>query len=147
MQYFESGKELLTSIPITGGSDANGADPYKKVCIFRSQEIEVKLNDIIQIASYGEATNDRKYNVMFAWNTRLEDAKGKQLLELTEAKGYNITPDMHHGVFTDVGIIKIPKDIGKCFVSTYVYAASYRASAGHTLKIEQDYGKLSGIIY
>lgn len=146
MQYFQSGKELISALPITGGSDANGPDPYKKICIYRSGEVEIMKDDIVQISSYGEATNDRKYNIMFGWNTRLEDKNGKQLLELTEGKGYNITPDMHHGVFTDVGIVKIEKDFGKCFVSTYVWAAAYRSSAGHTLKVEQDYGRLSGII-
>lgn len=147
------GGERITQIRVTGKDKLkNKVEPYEKKVIFSVKLTNIKIGDVISIKSVGELTNDRGYNVMLAYYTALgstaTDATG---LELTEPKGFNITKDMHHGVFIDTDDYIFEADYATVYINTIVYAASSAALYGmggkQILKVEADYGRLSVLLW
>jgi hypothetical protein len=147
VDYYYSDQPLISKLLVTSGH------PYQKTCCYRTP-ITVKKNDIVDVACYGELTNDlgkkfkdRDFNVMLGWRTVLEDKAGTTLLELTKGKAYNITPMMHHGTFTDVGHMRVDKDYGDCFLAAYVWAAGYKSDGKQYITFERKCGSLSALVH
>lgn len=113
---------------------------------------DLDSGDVVFAAAEAEITNDLGFNVMIASTLILADdgtdlPDGAIVKEITEANAYNITPDMHHGTFTKVGSYECPEDMGDRFVNFCMRAASSAASTGDEVTVEQDYGRLTVIVY
>lgn len=138
--------ERIKTLKVTGVKKDKMPLPYEPNVLFSVKLTDVKKGDIIDVKSYAELTNDLGFNVMLGYYIAIADAPTWQptkQIELTEAKGYNITPAMHHGSFTDVGHYEFTQDYCEVYINQIVYAASTLAKPTHTLEVEQDYGRLS----
>jgi len=158
-ERFHTGQhgELITELRITGMK----MGPPKVVqgympAVLYSVKIPGPLNKgtLLSIKAYGELTNPyKRANIMLGYNTIIstngpDDVRGFD--EISEAKGYNITPAMHHGTFTDVDDLVIEVDVQQdVYVNVVVWAASTGApfDGRAKLKVEQDYGRLSVLVF
>lgn len=147
----ESGNnsELLSNLILTGMLGPGRIEPYKPAVIFSIKLNDIKKGDIIHLTSYGELTNDLGFNVMLGFNTILSTSQRSTVAldEITEGKGYNITPAMHHGNFTDVGNYEFKSDYKEIYVNTILWGASTKVRTGDKLKVEQDYGRISVLLW
>lgn len=131
--------ELVTSLPVTGDGVR-----YIKTVIYSQRLTNVKAGEIILVFSQFETTNDLGFNVMVASQVILADSSTEVTgTEITEASGFNVTPNMHHGKTLEVGTLVSPADYAEKYVNVCVYAASTAASPGDAITVEQDYGRLS----
>jgi hypothetical protein len=139
--------EKIGHIPIS----SKGA-PYLYYVLFSQQLTDLQIGDILVVLTEWEATNEHPTNVMMASYVTLadtaKDTTKSANREITEANGFNITDNMHHGVGSKVGTYVVPSALtGTKYVNVVVYAATDwdQLSSDDTLKIEQDYGRLSVI--
>lgn len=141
--------ELIQHLVLTGMLGPGRIEPYKPAVIFSIKLNDIKRGDIIHLTSYGELTNDLGFNVMLGFNTILSASKLSitAIDEITEGKGYNITPAMHHGNFTDVGNYEFKSDYKEIYINTILWGASTKVRTGDKLKVEQDYGRLSVLLW
>ena len=92
-------------------------------------------------------TEDNNYNVGFSSLAILTTSPTSTIgVPITEANGENITNDMHHHKRITVGTyVTGENDIGTRYINIVGYAYSTNALEGHTLTVNQDYGRLSVI--
>lgn len=62
--------------------------------------------------------------------------------EITEAKGINVTPSMHHLAFSDNGYFILRHDDIDKYVNVIVCCGSTATKSGDRLRVDQDYGRL-----
>jgi len=140
IRYYNSGNssEKITSLPITVSS------PYTKKVVYSVYVGDLVPGDIVLALTDFEATNDHSYNVMIASQIYLASSDLTTTIdaEISEASGFNITPNMHHGVVSRSGALAISDSLTSKYINVLAYAASSAASSGDTLTIEQDYGRL-----
>jgi hypothetical protein len=67
--------------------------------------------------------------------------------EITEANGFNVTRKMHHGVVHKSGTFVCASNLGDMYVNLCCLSASTAANPNDSMIIEQDYGRLSVIVY
>ena len=105
---------------------------------------------IIQFCSDPEFTNTLTYNIMIAGNTVLTDSPTSTTgVHMNKRSGFNITPNpgTHHGVLVRSGTHMVTEDMADSYVNVIAYASSSAAGPTHGLKVEQNYGDLSVIIW
>lgn len=145
IEHYETKKEILREIVIS-----NNKTYYPKT-LYEVQVSDLNKDDIINITSAYEVTNNYKFNVMIASSVTLGSIGSTTLpFTIDEGRGYNVTPAMHHGCSYHVRQFKISKDMpGENVVSTVLWSASDAASPSlnDKLKIEQGYGHLDVLIY
>lgn len=130
--------ELVTELPLTRGG------PFEKRVLFSQELTDVQQDEIIQVLCQFETTNDSGYNVMVASQVILtDDPSALTGLEITEASGFNVTSNMHHGKTVEVGTIQSPEAFPTAYVNVIAYAASTAAYEGEAIRVDQDYGRLS----
>lgn len=134
MRRTEKKSELISSLKVPTKVGA-----YEK--IFSLDIGPVNAGDLISFKAYGEVTNDLGFNVMVGWYTSLNG------LSISNAKGFNVTPDMHHGVWTDVDDYLVPMDLDSAIVNVYIRAASSAAKPGQTISVNIGYGTLSVVTF
>jgi len=131
--------ELVTSLPLSDGAPVN-----KRVVYCIDLLTPPIAGEILHVTAEMEATNDLGYNVAMVSQLLLTDtATATSGYEISEANGFNITPDMHHGMTIRVGTLTVPAGSTRRFVVLVAWAESTAAQPGHALTIEQDYGRLS----
>jgi hypothetical protein len=131
--------ELVTTIPITTGS------PYTLIPIYRVQVPDVKLGDLLDFRAFGQMSNNintEPSNTMFCHTVRAGIAANIANIELSEARGTNITRQRHHEAWEVSGFWKAPADYADFWVSLIGYAASTAAQSGWKLNVDQDFGRL-----
>ncbi|MCX6191049.1 MAG: hypothetical protein NT109_02075 [Flavobacteriia bacterium] len=144
IQHYNSGNssELIATLPITPSS------PYQKMVIYSIPIANLNTNDILQASCEFEVTNPYTYNVMIASQIILAnnptDITG---IEITEANGFNVDQNMHHGVVIKTGTLTCSANYPMKYVNVIGYSASTQALANHNLIIEQDYGRLSVLVF
>lgn len=130
--------ELVDALPLTQGA------PYQKIILFSQALTNIQQGEVIQVMCQFETTNDLGFNVMIASQVILADsATALTGLEITEASGFNISKNMHHGKTVEVGTIQSPEAFPTMYVNVIAYAASTASTPGDVLTVEQDYGRLS----
>lgn len=130
--------ELLPALPVTQGS------PYDKKVIFSQKVSNLKKGEIILVICQFETTNNLGFNVMIASQVVLANSPDAIVgTEVTEASGFNVTKNMHHGKTVEVGTLIVAGNYPTKYINVIAYAASTAASNGDTLKLEKDYGRLS----
>jgi hypothetical protein len=130
--------ELINSLPVTTGT------PYIMKVIYSQQLNNIKINEVIQTMCEYEVTNDLGFNVMIGTVILLADSPTATTgIEITEANAFNVTPGMHHGVIVKVGSYDVTANYPSKYINVVGYAAGNAASSGDTIKVEQDYGRLS----
>ena len=107
-------------------------------------------NPYLQIAKQDiinefQVTEDNNYNVGFSSLAILATSPASiSGVPVSEANGENITNNMHHHKRIINGTYVVGEgDIGDRYVNIVGYAYSNNALPGHTLTINQDYGRLS----
>lgn len=144
IEHYNSGNssELVASLPITTSS------PYQKMVIYSIPIADLKINDIIQASCEFEVTNPYIYNVMIASQIILANNPGDVTgIEITEANGFNVDKNMHHGVVVKSGTLSCAANYPLKYVNVIGYSASTQAQANNTLIVEQDYGRLSVLVF
>lgn len=116
--------------------------------IFSIKLENVKAGDVISFDAWAEATNLTPKPMMVAWFFVLADSPTNTVgQEITERRGYNISANMHHGVFGGSGNWKFKRDSGVLYINLVLYAASgERRLTGESLRIERDYGEMSVVV-
>lgn len=140
--------ELIKTLKVTGG--ASGAiAPYQKFVLFSLKLEDIKKGDAIQLATYGQVSNANKFAVMFVWYSTLAKSPtdNSGAIEVTEAKGTNITYEQHHEAFNDATNYVFEADYKVIYLNTLVYAASLSATASTQLVVDQDYGRSSVMLF
>lgn len=104
-------------------------------------------DDILSVSFSYQITNNLSYAVENACALMLTESSDaiKSNYVIVHGKGYNITPEMHHGPQVFSGNIKIPYD-GNWFVFAQVYAGgSSFTKSGDSVTVDTGYGDLSVI--
>ncbi len=138
---YDSGNsgELVTELPLSNGAPVN-----KRVVYCVDLVTAPQGGEILHVTAEMEATNDLGYNVAMVSQLLLVDsAIATSGVEISEANGFNITPDMHHGMTVRVGTLTVPAGSTRRYVSLVAWAESTATQPGHALTVEQDYGRLS----
>lgn len=130
--------EQVTSLPVTSDGSA-------KRVVF-SQQVSVRAGDVILVLAKFEITNPYQYNIMGARYTLLCNSAGATNgTEITEAASMNVTPAIHHDIHVDVGTMTVANG-GTKYINVIAWAAASSPGANDALVVEQDYGRLSGVI-
>lgn len=135
--------ELTSSLPVATSSGA-----ATRMVVFSVPIGDLPLGAALSVAAEYEATNPLGYNVMVASYLILADSPTATTgVEIAEANGFNITANMHHGIITKVGALVVTEATPAAYVNLVSYAASSAATPGATLRVEQDYGRLSVLVW
>lgn len=116
--------------------------------IYSIRLLNLKKDDIIDFRATGQATNDMPSEVMVSWYVILTDSPKKVIgTNITEHHGYNITPEMHHGVIGESGLYKVRADTDSVYLNFIVYAATgHKNIDNEQLNIDLDYGTMSVLV-
>ena len=126
---------------------APGAPVYYVLLL--QQLNNVKAGDIIQVFARAEITNDLGYNVelqcSLKWTTSAGNTTGTNV---TPESGYNLTPDMHHGIVQMGAVFDVPADSSSMNMSFICYAGG-GSSTGPTdkVRVEPNYGYMHILHY
>lgn len=103
----------------------------------------IKRNQAFVFHGYGEVTNPTAKPMMIAWFFVLSDSpysiKGE---EITDRKGYNITAEMHHGVYGQSGNLVFDSNFDG-YLNLVVYAASGEKRLENEHLIIENFGEMS----
>lgn len=122
--------------------------PFNKRVIYSCRLDDLKANDILSITCHGQVTNDVGYNMMFCWLLVLGDSSlATTGIELTEAKGTNVTPLMHHFAFSDFAHYQSAGDMKSVHINLVAYCASTASKDHDKLNVDQDYGRMSVLVF
>ncbi len=140
--HYNSGdsSEKVKSLPIS-----TSARTASKQVIFSVALSELQIGEILQIINEFQVTEDNNYNVGFSSLAILATSPASiSGVPISEANGENITNNMHHHKrIINATYVVGESDIGDRYVNIVGYAYSNNALPGHTLTINQDYGRLS----
>lgn len=151
IEHYNSGdsSEQVSFIKINTVTSWNTAE-----VVYSLQIPGLKTGDIIFATAEMEVTNDCGYNAVITSEITLTDTPSKlpnqsPKYAITEANGFNVTPPMHHGVVHKSGTFVCPSNLGDMYVNLCCLSASTAANPNLSdmLKVEQDYGRLSVIVY
>lgn len=123
--------------------------PNPKTIMFSLKLKDIKKGDIIQQLAYGQVSNKNKFACMFCYHTVLAQSSWDNVgfFELTEAKGTNITYEVHHEPWSDSFNYRFTEDLFEVFVNVLVYSASQAAVPGNQLVVDKDYGRQSIMLW
>ncbi len=106
-----------------------------------------KLNqgDVLEFFTSGEVTNETPKPMGMWWEVVLaEHPLDVDGIILNKAKGYNISPNMHHGVFNESGAFKADQDYSNVYINVVLHAASgEKLLKNEFIVVEPDYGSLT----
>lgn len=120
-----------------------------KARIIYSIKLEnIQTNTLMHFDGWAELTNDTPKPMMVAWYFVLSDSPfSREGTEITQRRGFNITPGMHHGVVGGSGNYQFQTDHNEVYLNLVVYAASGEKSlTGESLIIEDNFGEMSVIL-
>lgn len=128
--------ELVDTLPM---------NPSAFQVVYSLPVADIRDGDVIVALAEAEATNPHSYNAFVSgWLLLTDDPGAVNGIEISENSGFNITPQMHHGIVTKVGSVRpVGTDLGDRHVNVVMRAAASQAQEGDTLLVEQDYGRLT----
>lgn len=154
VEEYNSGNnsELVPVIKVSTDGNWNDGE-----VVFSIKLQNLKKNDIIEALADFEVTNDLGFNVsvisqiVFA-DSPLKKPNSDNIQEITEANGYQITPNMHHGHIVKVGSLICPENYNERYINVCVRARSDLAKKEEFISVggnpfNQDYGRLSVILF
>lgn len=105
----------------------------------------VPENSILIYASSGEVSNETPKPMFLAWYIVISDSPiNTNGVYVTRPHGFNISPNMHHGVFSENGSHLVTENITNKYLNVVLYGASGETNLDNeSLKIEQNYGELN----
>jgi hypothetical protein len=124
-------------------------DIYNKTpaVIYSVPVAHIDKNDVIQITTELEATNNYQYNVMIGCNVILTDNSSSIKGTLIDQKNsFNITPNMHHGTVSKARNWKSLSSYDNKYVNVVCWSMSKNSLNSQSLKIEQGYGHLDLLV-
>ena len=131
--------ERLTSIPIVK------SPPYILKTLYSERVASPVPGDLYLATVDFQVTTSYAYVVMLASTLRVCATPDPSTFieEIAEAQGQNFNMEEHHFNGTRVGWWAPQASYPEVYFNFIVYAASAHASPGHTLRVDQDYGRLS----
>lgn len=123
-------------------------NPLIEQIIYSVKVSEIKKGDVLHVTTEFEATNQNAFNVMIGTKIILtgnENDTSGTLID--QANGFNITPNMHHGVISKSRNWKAKSTYENKYVNVVLWALSDNALPQNQLIIEKGYGHLDVIIY
>lgn len=134
----ENFQERCESIPIRAGS---GQNIYRRLMLAKSGP--VRAGDSFLAFAEFEVTSPYAYNCMIGSQIWVSDGASWGGAEVTEANAMNFRGDEeHHYTRTKIGLWAATANYDFRYFNLFAWAASEAASSGHSLKVEQDYGRL-----
>lgn len=134
----ENFQERVETIPVTPGNQPN---IYRRIMLAKSGP--VKAGDMFVGLAEFEVTSEYAYNVMLGAQIWVGEGSAWGGHEMTEANAQNFRGDEeHHYVCNKTGVWVAPASYDFRYFNLFAWAASEAASSGHSLKVEQDYGRL-----
>lgn len=142
IDFYETKKELIQYIALDTWS------PYTKRVLYSLPIEEIKKDDILSVTTEFEVTNNAGMNLMIASSVNLCDSPTQiECPQISEANGFNISPQMHHGVVTHSRQLKIDNGAPYKYVNVVIWAASDAAKPSSVLNIEKGYGHLDVLVH
>jgi len=112
--------------------------------IYSERLSNIRAGEVIVVLSQFETTNALEVNVGVSSQLVLANAATDTIgTEITEASGFNVTDNMHHGKTVEVGSIVSPGNYAEKYVNVLAWAYSSATSDGDTIQVEPDYGRLT----
>lgn len=122
-------------------------NPVVEQVLYSVKVPEIKQGDVLQVTSEFEITNDFTYNVMIGAKIILADSsKNTNGALIDQANGFNVTPNMHHGVVSKSRTWKAESTYNDKYVNVVIWSLSVNAFSNDKLKIEKGYGHLDVLI-
>jgi hypothetical protein len=142
-QVYNSGNtsERVTSLPV-----------YKTGNVAKATVYCIDLGDppaggeVLQASGEFEATNYEEYETLVQSQLLLTSScTATSGVEITEGAGYNFDLAVHHGTSAKTGALEVPAGNSRRFVVMVAWAMTGWGNwqSGDTLRVEQDYGRLS----
>lgn len=132
-------QEMLTSLPINAGW-----------LMLYSQPVYAAPGELVQASADFSATNDTGYPVFLGTWMRLEyegPSPAIAPIEMNEANGINITPDMHHCSPARWGSVIVPST-GPAMTHVRFYVTAKQSRDGlPPLTVERDFGRMWVNVY
>lgn len=132
-----AGAELIDTLPLRR--------PDSALVVFSTRVDRLREGDLLMAFADMEVTNDCGYNI--AIGTYITATTDSSSVErgpgiMAHANGFNVTPNMHHGVSTRTGALVItPELAGERWINLVAYAQSSDVSCSG-LRVERGYGQL-----
>lgn len=124
-------------------------DIYNKTpaVIYSVPVAHIEKNDVVQLTTELEATNNHQYNVMIGCNVIIADTSSsiKGTL-IDQSNAFNITPNMHHGVVSKARNWEASSTYDNKYVNVVCWSMSENSVNGDKLIIEKGYGHLDVLI-
>jgi hypothetical protein len=128
--------ERVSSLPIIG-------PPYKKVSLYKTQVLDLKVGEKFLIHTDGQVTTKYTYNVMLSTDIVLMSNDGNTIVELAEGQGQNFNKEEHHFNWPRIASldVTVPRP-GTWWICHRAWAASTAAGSGNTLVVDKDSGSI-----
>ena len=124
---------------------------YMPLPLYSVRLENLKAGDVINASVESEFTNDvenDEANFMIVAFFALGPSPSYYLAdEVGDRNGYNITRAMHHGTFNKSVTYTVTRDMPEAYLTVQAYAADGSTLEPEFLKVEQGYGRLSGMIF
>lgn len=122
-------------------------NPIIEQVIYSVKIPKINKNDVLQITTEFEATNNYDFNVMIGAKIILADSdKDTNGIVIDQSNGFNITKKMHHGVFCKARNWLATSNYKNKYLSVVIWGISVNAQNFDNLKIEKHYGHLDVFI-
>lgn len=136
MQYFETKKELTPSVIVN--------PKYIQMVIYSLQLPDLLKDDVIQVSTQCQVTNDMGYNLMVCKYLRL--SSGKDTRNITAPCGTNVLPLIHHLPIHIARQYKLTKDMIAPKLELICYSAGFDGQLNGKVKVDQGYGHLDCVL-
>lgn len=125
----------------------------KSEIVFSISAYDLKKGDALEVLADYQLTNDLKYDVEINSKIHLTDSSSNSdLTSFTKLiknpeRQFIISPQMHHGHFTNHGVYQMLEDCPYVYVKIGVIASNPDSRSGDSLKVNQNYGKVSVLVH
>lgn len=106
-----------------------------------------KVGDVVHAEANMQVTTDVGYKVHFVtWLVLADSCTATVGTEISEANGYNLLPEVHHGTAPQFGLLIVTQPTARRYVLLLAYTKALAGTpwkSGDTLTVDQDRGRLT----
>lgn len=136
MRHFETTQELIPSIIVN--------PQCIPMVVYSLQLPNLVKDDVLQISTQCQVTNDMGYNLMVCKYLRL--SSGKDTINITAPCGTNILPLIHHLPMHVSRNFKITKGMTTPKLELICYSAAFDGQLSGRVVVDKGYGHLDCIL-
>ncbi len=137
--------ELTEVIPVT----SNTTGPENAI-IFSLKVSDLKCGDVVHAFAEFQVTNDQSYPIDVSSQIVLASDTSSPSHPLSRVNGLRLSHAMHHGTIVKQGAVEITPEIFESsmrYVQVLCHAQAHEPPVGDSLTVNQDYGRLSIMVY